>query len=52
MKDDTDKTIKTTYTYKTSHVEKLRKMSKETYTPVSGLIRKALDEFFERYEKN
>jgi len=46
-----DKAVKTTFTYLSSHIEKLRKISKETYIPVSALIRKALDKFFENIEK-
>ena len=46
-----DKTVKTSFTYLTSHIEKLKKMSKETYIPMSALIRKALNKFFEDYDK-
>ena len=52
MRNEKDKTVKTCLTYLTSHIEKLKEISKETYTPMSALIRKALDEFFERYNKN
>jgi hypothetical protein len=48
---DKDKAIQVTHTFLTSHINKLKKMSEETYIPVSALIRKALNEFFERTEK-
>lgn len=46
-----NKTVPITHTFLISHIEKLKKMSEETYIPVSALIRKALNEFFDRVEK-
>jgi predicted DNA-binding protein len=45
------KSVIATYTFTPEHLEKLKKLSEETYTSISGLIRKALDKFFEELEK-
>lgn len=52
MRDTRDKTIRVNYTYLTSHIEKLKIMSEETSIPMSALIRKALNKFFEECGKN
>jgi Tat protein secretion system quality control protein TatD with DNase activity len=46
------KAVVSTHTFTAEHIEKLKVVSKETYISISGLIRKALDEFFEKYDKN
>lgn len=45
------KTVKMSLTYLKEHAKKLQDMSKETYMPMSAIIRKALDEYFEKIYK-
>jgi metal-responsive CopG/Arc/MetJ family transcriptional regulator len=45
-----DKAIKTSFTYLSSHLDKLKELSKKTYVPMSAIIRKALDEYFKKYK--
>jgi hypothetical protein len=52
MRDESDKTINANYTYRMSHIKKLREISEKTFIPVSALIRKALIEFFKKCEKD
>ena len=39
------------FSYLKSHLNKLKEVSEETLIPMSSLIRKALNEFFEKYDK-
>jgi pyridoxal biosynthesis lyase PdxS len=52
MRDESDKTIRVSHTYRMSHIKKLREISEKTFIPVSALIRKALIKFFKEYEKD
>jgi hypothetical protein len=48
---DKEITVIATHTFQASHIEKLRNMSRETDIPMSALLKRALNKFFEESEK-
>ena len=52
MRDESDKSIRASYSYRMSHIKKLREISEKTLMPISVIIRKALIKFFKDYEKD
>jgi hypothetical protein len=42
---------KTCFTYTEEHIIKLKEISEKEFIPMSSLIRKALNDFFEKYDK-
>ena len=52
MRDESDRSVRANYSYKMSHIVKLKKISEKTLMPISIIIRKALIKFFKEYEKD